>query len=132
MCKQSLISLALISFSVVSNAAAIPIDADQAMLDATQSAVLYRDVALVQGGGFDKDVAAALAITTMDKCQGDVACNNNEMPSVVIGDMRIYANQSVSDWFVQGNPSALQPLVVSLILLSVVVFFLSRKSASTK
>jgi hypothetical protein len=38
MCKYSLISLVLISFSIVSKAAAIPMDADQAVPDAIQNA----------------------------------------------------------------------------------------------
>ena len=62
MCKYSLISLALISFSIVSKAAAIPMDADQAVPDAIQNAVLHREVVLVQGGGVDKDVADAKKI----------------------------------------------------------------------
>jgi hypothetical protein len=132
MCKHSLYSLALISFSMVSNAAAIPMDADQAVSDAIQNAILHKDVVMVQGGGSDKDVADALTVTTMNKCQADVACNTAEVPNVAIGDRRIYANQSVGDWFVQGSPATSQPLMVWLIILTVVIFFLSRKSASTK
>jgi hypothetical protein len=132
MCKHSLYYLALISFSMVSNAAAIPMDADQAVSDAIQNAVLHKDVVVVQGGGSDKDVADALPVTIVNQCQGDVACSTDEKQNVVIGDKRIYADQSLGDWFVQGKPGSLQPLMAWLIILSSLVFFLSRKSASTK
>jgi len=126
MCKQSLISLALISFSIASTAAAIPMDADQAMLDAAQSAILHKEVALVQGGDFDKDVAAGAF------CQDGTACTTVDMQNVVVGDARVYTNQSVGDWFVQGSPGALPPLVVWLMIIAGLIFFLSRKSSSTK
>jgi|SRR6187431_240772 hypothetical protein len=128
MCKQSLISLALISFSIASSTAAIPMDADQALLDATQSAILHNEVALVQGGNFDKDVAAA----TFNQCQNGAACTTAPAQNVVVGNARVYVNQSVGDWFVQGSSSALPPLVVWLIIMAGIFFFLSRKSASTK
>jgi hypothetical protein len=132
MCKHSLISLALISFSIVSNAAAIPMDANQAAPVAIQNAVLHKDVALVQGGYVDKDVAGVPSVAVTNKCPGDLVCNKDDSQYVVIGDTHIYMHQSFNDWFVQGSSGALQSLMVWLILLSSVVFFLSRKSASTK
>lgn len=132
MCNQSLISFVLISFSIVSAAAAIPLDADQAVPDTFQNAVLHKEVVWVQGGGSDKDVVDTFAVTTMDKCQGDLACNKNPLQSGVIGDTRIYMHQSINDWFVPGSSGSLPTLMVWWILLAAVVFFLSRKSASTK
>jgi hypothetical protein len=132
MCKHSLYSLALISFSIASHAVAIPMDADRAGWDAIQNVVLHKEVVMVQGGGFDKDVAKVLAVTTMDKCSDGLACNKDDTQNVVIGDMHIYANQSVGDWFVQDSPGTLQLLLVWLIILASVVFLLYRKSASAK
>jgi len=132
MCKYSLISLALISFSIVSKAAAIPMDADQAVPDAIQNAVLHREVVLVQGGGVDKDVADALAVTGTDKCASDLSCAKDIVQYGVISDTPIYRPPSVNDWFVQSSSGSLQPLMACLFLLSSSLIFLSRTSASTK
>lgn len=127
MFNHSLIFLALISFSIVSHAAAIPMDADQAPVDATQNAVLHKDVAAIQGGDSDKDVADALASTATDSCPADTICAVTDTAIVNAKP------QKVSDWFVvQDSASALQPLVVLLLIIGLIVFFLSRKSASTK
>lgn len=129
MCKHSLISLALISFSIVSTAAAIPMDADQAVLDAIQNVVLHKEVVLVEGGGFDKDVADFSAINI---CQNDAACSRAGARYVKIGDTPIYMHQSVSDWFVEDSPGTLQSLMGWLTAMTFLFFFLSRKSTSTK
>jgi len=127
MLNHSLIFFALISFSIVSHAAAIPMDADQAVADATQNAVLHKEVMVVQGGDSDRDVAAALSVTATDSCVSDAIC---EQADVAIVDAKPPA---VSDWFaVRESTSALQPVAVLLLVIGLIVFFLSRKSASTK
>ncbi len=127
MFNHSLTFLALLSFSIVSNAAAIPMDTDQAVIDATQNAVLHKEVALVQGGDSDKDVAEALAVVAMGSCRANAICNN-------VDNSAVEANSpTVSDWFVvQDSASALQPVAVLLLIIGLIVFFLSRKSTSTK
>lgn len=127
MFNHLLIFLALISFSIVSNAAAIPMDADLAAVDATQNAVLHKEVVIVQGGGTDKDVAEALANEAEDFCSADAICTGKEI-SVVHSN-----SPAVNDWFaVEDGASALQPVAVLLLIIGLIVFFLSRKSASTK
>lgn len=127
MFNHSLIFLALMSFSIVSFAAAIPMDADQAVLGATQNAVSHKDVAAIQGGDSDRDVAATLANEAMDSCPADTMCTATD---ISVSD----ANPPVvSDWFVvQDSASALQPVAVLLLIIGLIVFFLSRKSTSTK
>lgn len=127
MINHSLTFLALLSFSIVSNAAAIPMDTDQAVIDATQNAVLHKEVALVQGGDSDKDVAEALTVEAMDSCRANAICNNTDTSVVKTNP------PTVSDWFVvQDSASALQPVAVLLLIIGLIVFFLSRKSTSTK
>lgn len=127
MFNNSLIFLALISFSIVSHAAAIPMDADQATSDATQNAVLHKDVAAIQGGRSDKDVAEVLAVTAVNSCSANVVCADANL-SIVDNNP-----PTVSDWFaVRDSTSALQPVAVLLLIIGLIVFFLSRKSASTK
>ena len=60
MINHSLISLVLISFSIVTSAAATPTDVNQAVQGAIPNAVLRKDVMLEQGGNSDKDVANLL------------------------------------------------------------------------
>ena len=129
MCKHSLIPLALISFSIVSTAAAIPMDADQAVLDAVQNVVLHKEVALVEGGGFDKDVADFSAVNI---CQNDAACSRAGVRYVKIGDTPIYMHQSVSDWFAEDSPGTLQSLMGWLTAMTFLFFFFFCKSTSTK
>lgn len=125
MFNHSLTFLALISFSIVSHAAAIPMDADQATNDATQNAVLHQDVAAMQGGRSDKDVAEARVVTA--SCPAEAIC---VVANAAHGEVK---PQSVSDWFVvQDSSSALQPVAVLLLIIGLIVFFLSRKSSSTK
>lgn len=115
MFNHSLTFFALISFSVVSFAAAIPMDADQAVLDAPQNAVSHKDVAAVQGGDSDRDVAEVTADHAIDSAPAK--------PGV----------PAVSNWFAaQDDEGSLQPLVVMLLIVGLIVFFLSRKSSSTK
>jgi len=98
-----------------------PYDADLAVIDATQNAVLHKEVVSVQGGDSDKDVTESIA------CPADTLCDSADA-SVVDANP-----PTVNDWFVmQDNASALQPLVVLLMIIGLIVFFLSRKSTSTK
>ncbi len=131
MYRCSLISLALISFSIATNATAIPMDADQVVPDAIQNAVLHRDVMLVQGGGSDKDVVEVLIVADLDGCQPDWNCSPDEIRNVP-GDMRIYQHYLVNNWLVETGSVTLHSLMVLLILLSCVAFFLLSKSASAK
>ncbi len=125
MFDHSLTFLALLSFSIVSNAAAIPMDADQAVIDATHNAVLHKEVAVVQGGDYDKDVAETLTFETVDSCSADGVCTETSVVDA--------SAPAVSDWFVvQDSSSALQPLAVLLLIIGLIMFFLSRKSISTK
>lgn len=127
MFNHSLIFLALISFSIVSHAAAIPMDADQAPVDATQNAVLHKDVAAIQGGDSDRDVAAKTSIVASDSCASGAICTSAD---VSIIDAK---QPTLNDWFVvRDSSSALQPVAVLLLIIGLIVFFLSRKSASTK
>lgn len=127
MFNHPLTFLALFSFSIVSNAAAIPMDADQAVIDATHNAVLHKEVAVVQGGDYDKDVAGSLAFEAIDFCSADGVCSNTDTSVIDV------SQPAVSDWFVvQDSASALQPVAVLLIIIGLIVFFLSRKATSTK
>ncbi|MDR7090617.1 hypothetical protein [Cellvibrio fibrivorans] len=115
MLNHSLMFLALISFSIVSSAAAIPMDADLAAVDATPNAVLHKDYVILQGGDVDKDVAEALADVDVD-----AAPAKSDLPAV-------------SDWFaVRDDEGGLQSLALLMLLIGLGVFFLSRKSSSTK
>lgn len=115
MLNHSLMFLALISFSMVSNAAAIPMDADQAAIDANQNAVLHKEVLVIQGGGADKDVAEVPADRAIDAVPAK--------PDV----------PAVSNWFAaQDDEGGLPPLALLLLIIGLAVFFLSRKSSSTK
>lgn len=127
MFNHSLTFVALMSFSIVSYAAAIPMDADQASVDATQNAVLHKDVAATQGGRSDKDVAEGLAVVTINSCSADMVCAD--------ANLSIVDNKppTINDWFVvRDSTSALQPVAVLLLIIGLIIFFLSRKSASTK
>ena len=120
MFRYLLISLALISFSIVSNATVIPMDADQVVSNAIQNAVLHKEVVLVQGGGADKDVADIPSVIDMHSCRDNAACSTATV------------HQSVGDWFAQDTSGGSPRLIGWLIVLGSVAFFLSRKSASTK
>lgn len=100
---------------MVSNAAAIPMDAEQAAIDATQNAVLHKEVLVIQGGGADKHVAEVTVDHAVD--------SESAKPNV----------PAVSNWFAaQDDDGSLQPLVVMLLIVGLIVYFLSRKSSSTK
>lgn len=124
---HSLITLALISFSMVINAAQIPMDANQAVQVATPNAVLHKDVALYQGGADDKDVAAVTSTGALDTCLPDVTCVSYEQSDI---DEKFHA---ADGWFAaEDSSSALQPLLVALMIIVLIVVVLSRKSISTK
>lgn len=112
MVNHSLIFLALFSFSIVSNAAK---DADVAVDDASLSAVLHKDLMVVQGREVDKDVAKALA---------------GSDPESVAATSAVSA---LSERFAaQSDEEGLHPLAVLMLIIGLVVFFLSCKSSSTK
>lgn len=124
MFNHLLIFIALISFSVVSFAAATPMDAGQATVDATQNAVLHKDVAVIQGGRSDKDVAEVLSVMDTEVCSTDAQCTKAAVE---------LKTATLNEWFIdQDNDSALQPVVVLILIIGLIVFFLSRKSSSTK
>ena len=123
MLNHSLIFLALLSFSIAAQAAAIPMDAGQAVSGAIQHADTHQDVMHAQGGNTDKDVANINAIACLPdtQCEGENTSVNVTKPPVVSG------------WLLVGDSSsALQPLAVLLLIIGLIVFFLSRKSTSTK
>lgn len=123
MINHLLIFLALFSFSVVVHAAAIPMDSNQSALGATQNAVLHKEID--QTGIADKDVADSAAIKAVDVCQGNVACVGRVMTTSV--------PQSPCGWFTdRDSSSALQPLFALMLIITVLVVFLARKSISTK
>jgi hypothetical protein len=127
MFNHSFIFLALISFSIVSNAAAIPMDADQAVIGTTPNAVLHKEVAAAQGGNSDKDVTESLVNEAVDSCSADALCTNTDT------SLAKHNPPAVSDWFaVQDDDSVLQPVAALLLMIGLIVFFLSRKSTSTK
>lgn len=127
MFSHSLTFIALLSFSIVSHSAAIPMDADQAVMDANHNALLHKDVAEVQGGDYDKDVAEAPVFEATDSCSAVAECLNGNASVIATN------SQKPGDWFVvQESSSALQPLAVLLLIIGLIVFFLSRKSTSTK
>lgn len=121
MLNHSLIFFALLSFSVVAQAAAIPMDEGQAVSGAIQHADAHQDVTLVQGGNTDKDVADDHAIV----CPADTQCDG--------AAAHIAKPPAANGWMLAGDStSALQPVAVLLLVIGLIVFFLSRKSASTK
>lgn len=127
MFNHSFIFLALISFSIVSNATAIPMDADQAVIGTTPNAVLHKEVAATQGGNSDKDVTESLASKAVDSCSAGAICTNTDT------SLAKHNPPAVSDWFaVQDDDSVLQPVAALLLIIGLIVFFLSRKSTSTK
>jgi hypothetical protein len=127
MLTHLLFVLALASLSIVSNAAATLMDADQADSGAIPNAVLHKDVALNQGGGSDKDVVDVSVAVAADSCLSDHACSDYNQPAVSDNP------QVVESWFAaQDGSSALQPLLVALMIIVLIVFVLSRKSISTK
>lgn len=122
MLNHSLIFLALLSFSIAAQAAAIPMDAGQAPSGAIQHADTHQDVTLAQGGNPDKDVANAQLMT----CPANTQCNDKD-------EALTAKSPAIQGWFVvEDSSSALQPLGVLLLIIGLIVFFLSRKSASTK
>jgi hypothetical protein len=110
---HSLIFLALISFSLVSTAVSIPMDADLAAVDATPNAVLHKEVVIVQGGGADKDVAEALVDVERDVSK----------PHAPVISASFTARNHGGTW---------QPLVLLVLIIGIAVFFLSCKRSSTK
>ncbi|HSC66784.1 MAG TPA: hypothetical protein VLC79_03785 [Cellvibrio sp.] len=130
MLNHSLIAFALFSFSVVSDAAAVPMDVNQAALVATPNAVLPREGGLGQGGDSDKDVAEALVAVTMVGCRNNTACTDI---AAALKAPQVNANPALSFQFAASDESsALQPFIVLLIILAIIVLFLSRESESTK
>ena len=98
-------------------------DAGQAVSGAIQHADTHQDVMQAQGGNTDKDVANdhAFACPTGTQCDSTDALVDATKPPVVSG------------WLLVGDSSsALQPLAVLLLIIGLIVFFLSRKSTSTK
>ena len=122
-----LVPLVLTSFSIAASAAAIPVDVDQMVPVTTQNAVLHKDVALYQEGGVDRVVSDSRTKAALDACQSNVTCIGYGRPAVInktqAADGRLAA---------QGRSSILQPVAVLLLIIGVIVFFLARKSASTK
>lgn len=122
MFNHSFIFLALLSFSIAAKAAAIPMDAGQAASGAIQHADTHQDVMQAQGGNPDKDVANARQMT----CPANTQCNDKN-------EALAAKSPAIHGWFVvEDSSSALQPLGVLLLIIGLIVFFLSRKSASTK
>jgi|GEM_PF-2916320 len=133
MVRQLLIFLALLPFSIVSNAAAIPMDADQAVAVTTPNTVLHQDVMFVQGRISDKDVADITTHATSNACPDAVACGNTDTHAVAVNDARMNPHQAAGIRLLEQNgTSAVQPLVVLLMIIGLIVYFLSRKSVSTK
>jgi hypothetical protein len=127
MFNHSFIALALASLSIVSNAAAIPMDADHATLGAIPNAVLHKEVAVIQGGDSDKDVAAVLAATAADSCPADALCNNTSATHAVAGV------PTAGDWLAaQGDSDSLQSFIILWVIVGGLIFFGVRKSESTK
>lgn len=126
MFNHLLIALALASFSIVSNAAATLMDADQAASGAIPNAVLHKEVAVNQGGDSDRDVAAVLAASAVDACATDAVCTRPATQATA-GVM------TANDWLAaQGDADSVQSFVVFWIIIAVLVFFGVRKSESTK
>lgn len=129
---HSLIFIALTSFSLVTFAAAIPMDVDQAVVVATPNTVLHQEVLLVQGGISDKDVADVSAVVSA-ACTDAADCNNPLIPAVTVHDVRLNPHQAAGVRLLeQDGTSAVQPLVVLLMIIGLIMYFLSRKSVSTK
>lgn len=127
MFNHLLIALALASVSIVSNAAAALMDADQAALGVIPNAVLHKEVTVIQGGQHDKDVAAVLAATAADVCPADKICDNTLATNTAAGVT------NANDWLaVQGDSDSSQSLVILWIIIGILVFFGVRKSESTK
>lgn len=110
MVNYSLMFVALLSFSIVTNAAAIPRDAGKAAVGATQNADLHREVPQAQGGNSDKDVVEV---------------------SVVAEDLNLQ-HVSNAGMLSSHDSSALQPFLVAVMIIVLIVVVLSRKSISTK
>lgn len=126
MFNHLLIALALTSLSIVSNAAAALMDADQATVNAIPNAVLHKEVAVIQGGDSDKDVAVVLVDAAANTCHADAMCNSTAATPAAAG-------VPAPDWLAaQDGSSAVQPLLVALMIIVLIVFVLSRKSISTK
>lgn len=112
MFNHSLIFLALMSFSVAPTAAAIPMDADLAAVDATPNAVLHKEVVISQRGDSNKDV---------------------DDPADVAPDSPAPEAPALRHWFpAQDDDCGLQPLAVLMLIIGLAVFFLSRNASSTK
>lgn len=123
MFNHSLIFLALLSFSIAAQAAAIPMDAGQAVSGAIQHADTHQDVMQAQGGNPDKDVANINVIA----CPPDTQCDSAHV------SVDATKPPVASGWLLVGDSSsALQPLAVLLLIIGLIVFFLSRKPTSTK
>ena len=128
MLNHLLISFALLSFSVVSDAAAVPMDVNQTALVAAPNAVLPSEGGMSQGGGSDRDVAEALMAVTTVGCQSDVTCTDI---AAALDAPQAGTNHPIQ-FAAPDESSALQPFIVLLVILAVIVIFLSRKSESTK
>lgn len=125
MITHSHISLALISFSMATSAAAIPTDADQTAPVAIQNTVLHKDVALYQGGGADKDVANRLGSVAPSTCSG-ADCINHAKSTIKDAKLQVANGRFLG----QGSSSALQPVAVLLLIIGVIIFLLARKSST--
>ncbi|WP_049630859.1 hypothetical protein [Cellvibrio sp. pealriver] len=116
MFNHFLIFIALLSFSIATTAAAVPMDVGQAALNATQNADLHRDVMEdYQGGNSDKDV------TTLAP------------PAPQPGVSDTHAASSVSPLFSSSQETRrVHPLAILLVSAGVIVLLVSRNSSSTK
>lgn len=110
-----LFAIALMAFSVVSTVAATPRDAGEKRVDATSS-VSYKEVARYQGGNEDKDVAIA-----------DAGLALGRAPAT--GKESLQVNQ----WSVaRTDSSPWQSVLVLFIITGFIIFFIARKTGSTK
>lgn len=115
MFNHLLFAIALMTFSLVSSAAATPMDASQAVADSTL-AVLHKDVTTYQGGTDDKDVSVSQPLAPV------------AMSSAVKAKPL-----ETNNWFAASSESSsLQPVIVLLGIIGVIVFFIARNSESAK
>ena len=126
MLYRSLIFLALLSFSIASKAAAIPMDAGQAAAGAIQHADTHQDVIQAQGGNADKDVTHVARAG--DGCAKQGAC---AMLSPV--QAQIKSIKKVDDLLALGDESsAVSALIAMLVIVGGLMLYAFHRSPSMK
>jgi hypothetical protein len=128
MVHHLLILIALMTFSIATHAAAIPMDAGQAARDATQNADFHQEVARVQGGDADKEVADSYQPVVQPQCAEAGVCTGVGIAKAPLKSIATFNDLLALD----GESSAASALIAMLIIVGSLMFYSFRRASSMK